>query len=152
NTSYRYHEDPDRVQAARAAGRERVAATEAELPSNPEVDWQRQIDFESVAEGDAVPAYGLWLNYQRIVMSVAADRMFSPIHHNRDEARAAGLDDIIFNTRGYEMLYEITLRRWIGLDGRIRKMGPFRMVTNAHPEDTLTCRGRVTSKELRDGQ
>jgi len=48
-----------------------------------------------------------------------------------------------FNTRGYEMVYEITLRRWMGLDGRLRKLGPFRMVSNAHPGDALTCQGFV---------
>ena len=56
----------------------------------------------------------MWLSYQRIVMSVAVDRMWSRIHHNRDRAKAAGFGDIIFNTRSYEMLFEIMLRRWIG--------------------------------------
>ena len=88
--------------------------------------------------GDEVPPYHLWLNYQRIVMSVAADRMFSSIHHNRDIAREGGLNDIIFNTKGYETIFEITLRRWMGLDGKIRKVGPFRMVKNSHPGDTIT--------------
>ena len=50
------------------------------------------------------------------------------------------------------MVFEITLRRWIGLDGRIRKMGPFRMVKNSHPGDTITGRARVIGKDLRDGQ
>ena len=83
-------------------------------------------------------------------MSVAADRMFSSIHHNRDRAREGGLEDIIFNTLGYEMVFEITLRRWMGLDGRVRKLGPFRMVKNSHPGDTLICRCRVTEKNAQD--
>src|SRR5437867_5714153 len=85
-------------------------------------------------------------------MSVAVDRMFGSIHHNREHARKAGLDDVIFNPRGYEMMFEITLRRWMGLDGRIRKMGPFRMVKNSHPGDTITGRAKVVSKEVQDGQ
>jgi acyl dehydratase len=85
-------------------------------------------------------------------MSVAADRMFGSIHHNRELARESGLDDIIFNTRGYEMVFEIALRRWMGLDGRIRTMGPFRMVKNSHPGDTLTARAAVTDTEQQDGQ
>jgi acyl dehydratase len=111
----------------------------------------QQIIFESVNVGDQIPAYSIWLTYQRIVMSVAADRMWSPIHHNREAARAQGLDDTILNSRGYEMIFEITLRRWMGLDGRLRKLGPFRIARSSHPGDLVTGRGRVTEKEVREG-
>jgi acyl dehydratase len=40
----------------------------------------------------------------------------------------------------------------MGLDGRLRKLGPFRMVKNSHPGDTLTCRARVVNKEVLDNQ
>jgi acyl dehydratase len=152
NTQYRYEPTAERVEAAREAPVEQASASEQPAESSSEVDWSRQIHFEDVHVGDELPPYHLWLNYQRIVMSVAADRMFGSIHHNREMARSAGLDDIIFNTRGYEMVFEITLRRWIGLEGRIRKMGPFRMVKNSHPGDTITGRARVVEKELRDGE
>jgi 3-methylfumaryl-CoA hydratase len=85
-------------------------------------------------------------------MSIAIDRMWSSKHHNRDAARAGGLDDMISNTRGYEMVLEITLRRWIGLDGRLRKLGPFRMVKSSHPGDTLTCSAGVVHKDLVNNQ
>lgn len=120
-------------------------------PDNDPVDWDHQLRFHEVALGAAIPTYALWLSYQRIVMSISVDRMFSPVHHNRDFAREGGLADIIFNTRGYEMLLEVTLRRWIGLDGRLVKVGPFRMVKNAHPGDTLVCGAQVTSVEATEG-
>jgi acyl dehydratase len=151
-TSYRYDPSPDALESARAAPVEQPPATEPPAESSPVVDWSEQIRFGDVQVGDEVPTYHLWLNYQRIVMSVAADRMFSSIHHNREIARAGGLNDIIFNTRGYEMMFEITLRRWMGLDGRIKKMGPFRMVKNSHPGDTITGRARVVGKELKEEQ
>ncbi len=151
NTGYRYDPHLDRVEAAQAAPIEPKPAADQPGESGP-VDWSEQIKFGEVKVGDQIPPYHLWLNYQRLVMSVAVDRMFGSIHHNRELARKAGLDDVIFNTRGYEMLFEITLRRWMGLDGRIRKMGPFRMVKNSHPGDTLTVRAKITSKEIVDGQ
>ena len=151
-TGFRYDPTPDSLESARKAAVEQPPPSEHSAESSHEVDWSRQLRFAEVQVGDEVPAYHLWLNYQRIVMSVAADRMFSSIHHNRDIARAGGLNDIIFNTRGYEMIFEITLRRWMGLDGRIRKMGPFRMVKNSHPGDTLTGHARVTGKDLKDGE
>ena len=151
-TAYRYDPSPDSLEAARAAPVEQAPAAEQPAESSPVVDWSRQIRFGDVQVGDEVPPYYIWLNYQRIVMSVAADRMFSSIHHNREIAREGGLNDIIFNTRGYEMMFEITLRRWMGLDGRIRKLGPFRMVKNSHPGDTITGHARVVGKELTDDQ
>ena len=151
STAYRYNLDPKRPEAAEAAPREQeTKAEQRPEESNLTVDWDRQLSFESVNIGDEVPSYSVWLNYQRIVMSVAVDRMWSSIHHNRDTARAAGLDDILFNTRGYDMVMEITLRRWIGLDGRLKKLGPYRMVKNSHPGDTLTCSARVVNKEVVD--
>lgn len=145
-TGFRYYPRSDRLERAESRPRgANITPSDPPLP-NPDIDWSRQLRYEDVTVGDDVPSYAMWLNYQRIVMSVAADRMFSSIHHNRDTARSGGLDDIIFNTLGYEMVFEVTLRRWIGLDGRINKLGPFRMVKNSHPGDTLTCHCRVVDK------
>lgn len=153
NTGYRYNPFPKGPEPTKAPPRGVDSQSEQRSEeSNPKVDWNRQLCFEGVNVGDEVPPYSVWLNYQRIVMSVAVDRMWGSNHHNRDAARAGGLDDIIFNTRGYEMVFEITLRRWMGLDGRLRKLGPFRMVKSSHPGDTLTCSARVVNKEVVDNQ
>jgi hypothetical protein len=69
--------------------------------------------------------------------------MYSGIHHNRDQAKSSGFTDIIFNTRSYEMLFEVMLRRWMGLDGRLAKLGPFRMSGSSYPDDIVTARARV---------
>ena len=142
-TGFRYWPASDRLERAQAAPLGAPQPPANAPVENPPIDWGRQLRFEEVNAGDELPSYSLWLNYQRIVMSVAADRMFSSIHHNREAARSGGLDDIIFNTLGYEMMFEIALRRWMGLDGRIRKLGPFRMAKNSHPGDTLTSRCRI---------
>ena len=151
-TAFRYYPAADRLERAQSAPRGGRPRTSEPPPDNPGIDWNKQLRFADVSAGDETPPYSLWLNYQRIVMSVAADRMFSSIHHNRDAAQSGGLDDIIFNTLGYEMVFEIMLRRWIGLDGRLKKIGPFRMVKNSHPDDTLTCRGRVTETNDSSGE
>jgi 3-methylfumaryl-CoA hydratase len=116
-------------------------------PTAEPADWHRQVRYDDVAVGDEVPPYAMWLSYQRIVMSVAADRMFSGLHHQRDMARGRGFADIIFNTRGYEMMFEIMLRRWIGLDGRIRRLGPFRMTGSSYPDDVVSVGARVSETE-----
>jgi hypothetical protein len=128
-----------------------VEAKRSELVATTEpADWSQQRRFDQVAVGDEVPPFSMWLSYQRIVMSVAVDRMFSGIHHNRDQARASGFGDIIFNTRSYEMLFETMLRRWMGLDGRLQKLGPFRMTGSSYPDDIVTARARVVEKVQRE--
>ncbi len=124
---------------------------EAPVTSEP-ADWSRQLRFADVSPDAAVPPFAMWLSYQRIVMSVAVDRMFSGLHHNRDQARWRGFRDIIFNTRGYEMMFEVMLRRWMGLDGRIRKLGPFRMTGSSYPGDVVTAGARVTAKTAAAGE
>jgi len=141
NTGYRYIE-----KSGGGEKRDKPAAVEtsaADVPTEEQADWTRQPRFADVAVGDEAPPYSMWLSYQRIVMSVAVDRMWSGIHHNRDRARSAGFADIIFNTRSYEMMFEVLLRRWIGLDGRIQRLGPFRMTGSSYPEDVITARARV---------
>ena len=110
--------------------------------TNEPTDWSLQRRFGDVAVGEAVPPFAMWLSYQRIVMSVAVDRMFSGLHHNREMARWRGFRDVIFNTRGYEMMFEVMLRRWIGLDGRITKLGPFRMTGSSYPGDVVTVEAK----------
>jgi 3-methylfumaryl-CoA hydratase len=115
--------------------------------TTPDVDWSRQRYFEDVEPGAELEPYVLWLSHQRIVMGIAADRMFANIHFDSDYARDAGFDNVIFNTRGYEGAYEVMLRRWMGLDGRLRKLGPFRLTSNGYPGDVLAFKGRVTGTE-----
>lgn len=114
-------------------------------------DWTLQLTLADVVTGTVVWSPGLPLTYQRIVMGIAADRMFSSIHHNREAARASGLSDIIFNSRGIETFLEICLRRWIGLSGRLVQLGPYRMRRSAHPGDVLRGSLRVEAKERREG-
>jgi len=154
NTEFRYDKGPDQ-ESKESDGKEAptdepITDVSGASPYNEPVDWSRQLRFSDVGVGTRTPTYNLWLSYQRIVMSIAVDRMFSGIHHNRDFARAGGLDDIILNTRGYEMMLELMLRRWIGLDGRIVKIGPFRMVKSGYPGDTLVSGGCVTKVDVDD--
>ena len=152
NTGFRYQEktaDGPRDKREKPAPEATSAgAVGTEAPA----DWRRQLRFGDVSVGDAVPAYSMWLSYQRIVMSVAVDRMWSPIHHDRDRARAAGFADVIFNTRSYEMLFEVMLRRWMGLEGKIRKLGPFRMTGSSYPDDVITSQARVLEKLEEGGE
>jgi 3-methylfumaryl-CoA hydratase len=156
NTGFRYDEkaiDGSRPKRGGDSSGGAIEGKRSELVATAEpADWTSQRRFDEIKVGDEVPPFSMWLSYQRIVMSVAVDRMFSGIHHNRDQARASGFADIIFNTRSYEMLFEAMLRRWMGLDGRLKKLGPFRMTGSSYPEDIVTARAIVVEKVRSDNQ
>lgn len=117
------------------------------------VDWNTPLQFDDVTVGAQVRGPALALTYQRMVMNIAADRMFfSGIHHSAAAAHAAGLADIIFNTRGLETLFfETGLRRWMGLRGRLVQLGPFKMSASVHPGDVVQARWTVTGKHAQAG-
>jgi hypothetical protein len=60
-------------------------------------------------------------------MEAGANRDFQPIHHNTEISQAQGAPEMYANNVFIQGMWERTVREFIGLDGRIRKIGPFRM-------------------------
>lgn len=102
--------------------------------------------LEDASVGAEIEPYELSITVQRLVMEAASNRDFAPIHHDRDAGRSAGAPDMFANTDFVEMLLEIALRRWIGLEGRIRRLH-YRIRDFNVPGDVVTCRGSVTESE-----
>jgi acyl dehydratase len=101
--------------------------------------------FDQVREGEEIPTFPLALTLQRLVMESAANRDFAPIHHDREIARAGGAPEPYANTMLVQAMFEATLRQWMGLDGRLRKLA-FSMRSFATAGSTLTGHGRITAK------
>lgn len=114
-------------------------------------DWSRQLYFEDVVVGQEIPAVSLPLTLQRLVMAAGSNRDFMPLHHNRDVARDAGAEDVFANTFFIQGLFVRTLREWIGLRGRIKRIA-FQMRGFNCVGETLTCRGRVTGLRREGGE
>ncbi|WP_418601866.1 FAS1-like dehydratase domain-containing protein [Mycolicibacterium sp. SCSIO 43805] len=155
NTVFNYDPDdasrPEPGTSARAQQGDRGPRTRSVDDAATSVDWNTPLQFDDVTVGAQVRGPALALTYQRIVMNIAADRMFSGIHHSAAAAHAAGLPDIIFNTRGLETLFETGLRRWMGLRGRLVHLGPFKMSASVHPGDVVQARWTVTGKHAQAG-
>lgn len=95
--------------------------------------WDEQLTFEEVSEGDELPELVLPLTVQRLVMEAAANRDFVPLHHDDAAAQRTGAPAMFANTWYYMALSERHLREWVGLEGEILKIGPFRMGKFACP-------------------
>jgi len=99
---------------------------------------------QALVVGDRLPAFTVPLTLQRLVMEAAVNRDFSPMHHDRDGARATGAPDVYANTFFFQSYLEVTLRRWMGPAGRLMMLD-FRMNTFSCVGDVLACSGEVTA-------
>ena len=108
------------------------------------------LTFDDVTKGTELPEFAVPLTIQRLVMEAAANRDFTPIHHDREITRATGAPDPYANTMLIQAVFEATLREWIGLAGRLRSLR-FNMWAFAAAGSILSGHGRVTGKRAGDG-
>jgi acyl dehydratase len=106
-------------------------------------DWGQR-DFATIAEGDELPQHTVMITLQRLVMEAGANRDFAPIHFDREAARATGAPDVYANTIFLEAVIESSLRRWAGLNGRIREIA-FTMRGFNCVGDTVNAGGAVVA-------
>lgn len=107
------------------------------------------LTFDEVAEGADLPGFSIPLTLQRLVMEAGANRDFMPIHHDREISRATGAPDVYANTMLIQAMFEATLREWMGLAGRVRRLR-FSMRSFATVGQTLSGGGRVTATRAGD--
>jgi len=99
--------------------------------------------------GDTLPEIQIPITLHRLVMEAGANRDLSMIHHDKDVAQATGAPDAYANTFFLMGMFERQLRDFIGVDGRIKKIGPMQMKTFNCVGDVLTVKGKVTEIEDR---
>ncbi|MEW6472100.1 MAG: acyl dehydratase [Actinomycetota bacterium] len=106
--------------------------------------------FDEVKEGVELPEFSVPLTVQRLVMEAAANRDFTPIHHDRELTRATGAPDPYANTMLIQAVFEATLREWMGLTGKLRTL-KFTMRGFAAAGAILSGHGRVTAMRAEQG-
>jgi acyl dehydratase len=116
------------------------------------VEWEKQLYFDEVQAGDEIPPISLPLTLQRMIMEAGANRDFSSIHHDTKVARATGAPDVYMNSFFIVGMFERLLREWIGLKGKIKKIGPFRMRIFNCVGDLVTFKGKVKQVQNEKGE
>ena len=94
--------------------------------------------------GDTLPEISIPITLHRLVMEAGANRDLSMIHHDTKIAQATGAPDAYANTFFLMGLFERQLREFIGLKGRIKKIGPMQMKTFNCVGDVLVVKGTIT--------
>ena len=109
-------------------------------------DWNEQRYWEDVNEGDELAPLEFNLTVHRLIVQAAGNRDFAQIHHNTEHAQMTGAEDMYANNVFLQGMWERSVREYIGLAGRLQKMGPFRMNIFNTVGETVTVSGVVTRK------
>jgi acyl dehydratase len=127
-------------------------APHAEGVTPQPADWASQRYFEDVSEGDEVPPVIFTMTVFRLVVEAGANRDFNQIHHNTPVTQAQGAPDMYANNVFIQGMWERTVREYIGLQGRFKKTGPFRMRIFNNVGETVVTKGTVKRKWVEGGE
>ena len=104
------------------------------------------LKLSNVNVGDKLPELVIPLTTSLIVSGAIASRDFTPVHHDKSAAQAAGMQDVFMNILTTNGLVGRFVSDWAGPNALIRQV-KIRLGTPNLPGDTMTLTGSVTSKE-----
>ena len=106
----------------------------------------KNVKLSDVNVGDSLPDLPIPLTTSLIVAGAVASRDFTPVHHDKSAAQAAGMQDVFMNILTTNGLVGRYISDWAGPNALIRQV-KIRLGTPNLPGDTMTLTGSVTSKE-----
>ena len=106
----------------------------------------KNVKLSDVNVGDSLPELPIPLTTSLIVGGAVASRDFTPVHHDKSAAQAAGMQDVFMNILTTNGLVGRFVSDWAGPNALIRQV-KIRLGTPNLPGDTRTRAGSVTSKE-----
>ena len=107
--------------------------------------------FDDVEVGQELPPLVLDITPTLIVSTAIATRDYQDVHHDRDLAQQKGSKDIFMNiltTNGFVGRF---ITDWTGPEAILKKVA-IRLGAPNYPYDTMTMTGRVTGKEVINGE
>ena len=110
-----------------------------------------QLYYEDVMVGSEIPALVKHPTTQQLVRWAGASGDYNPIHYDKDFAQSKGLPGVIVHGRLIASFLVQFLTDWIGEEGMVQKLTcDYRGMI--FPGEDLTCRGKVTKKEIVGGE
>ena len=102
--------------------------------------------IDDVQVGDALPELKIPLTTSLIVSGALVSRDFTPVHHDKAAAQAAGMPDVFMNILTTNGLVGRYVTDWAGPDATIRNV-KIKLGTPNSAGDTMTITGSVSEKE-----
>jgi hypothetical protein len=100
--------------------------------------------LSEVTPGQALPPLEIPITTSLVVAGAIASRDFTPVHHDKGAARAAGMQDVFMNILTTNGLVGRYVSDWAGPDARIRNVA-IKLGTPNVPGDRMTLTGKVAS-------
>jgi acyl dehydratase len=109
------------------------------------------VTWESIQEGDEIPALEKAPGVTQLVKYAAGSGDFNPLHHDYKFPQAQALKSIIVHGRfKYASLGQL-VSDWLGHNGRIRKIScQYRGMD--FPDQVMRCKGTVARKWEEEGE
>ena len=102
--------------------------------------------YAQVQVGDALPALPIELTTSLIVAGAVASQDYTPVHHDKKAAQAAGMQDVFMNILTTNGLVSRFVTDWAGPDARVTHLS-VKLGTPNLPGDTMTLTGAVSEKD-----
>lgn len=106
--------------------------------------------YNSVAVGDKLPSLEIPITSGLIVGGAAASRDFTPVHHDKKVAQAAGLPDIFMNILTSNGLMGRYVTDWSGPDSTLKAID-IKLGAPNLPGFVMTITGTVKAKDDASG-
>ena len=111
---------------------------------------KKQIYYEDVAVGDAIPALHKTPTTRQLVMWAGASGDYNPIHYDKDFALERGLPGVVVHGQLAGCCLGQMITDWIGEKGTLKTLNINYTGMNL-PGNSLTCRGTVVKKYAEEG-
>ncbi len=105
---------------------------------------RKRIVLGKVQVGDTLPVLPIPITSSLIVSGALASRDYTPVHHDKAAAQAAGMQDIFMNILTTNGLVGRYVTDWAGPDAVIRNVA-IKLGTPNLPGDTMTFSGTVAA-------
>ena len=102
--------------------------------------------YAEVEVGDALPVLPIELTTSLIVAGAVASQDYTPVHHDKKAAQAAGMQDVFMNILTTNGLVSRFVTDWAGPDARVTHLS-VKLGTPNLPGDTMTLTGAVSEKD-----
>ena len=110
-----------------------------------------KLKFDQVKVGDEIPAFVVeGVTRPDFVRYAGASGDFVPLHYDQTFVEAAGIPTVFAQGMFTAGLLSKALTDYVGV-GQVRNF-KVRFATRVWPGDTVTCRGKVTSKTEKNGE
>ena len=111
---------------------------------------KKNVKLSDVNVGDSLPELPIPLTTSLIVAGAVASRDFTPVHHDKSAAQAAGMQDVFMNILTTNGLVGRYVTDWAGRDARLEGVS-IKLGAPNLPGDTMKLSGTVKSKDEAKG-